>query len=250
MIKRRHGRLRVLVLVVVVLGLAGFVAAQDGSPDFWGLGTNFHFVNANEFASYDNANLVWRHDNVGFWHAYVGAGAVYATVRLPTGALVTGMTVIYYDNDGSDDFSISLRSHWVTVAGVSGETIISPTFASSGTPGTSAFWVDIDPDHTIQYIVDGSTAQSYCLTAYMPSSLVVSLRGVIIGWNRQVSPAPATATFGDVGTGHWAFPFVEALAASGITGGCGGGNYCPDNPITRAEMAVFLSGALGLHWAP
>ena len=26
----------------------------------------------------------------------------------------------------------------------------------------------------------------------------------------------------------------------GITGGCGGGNYCPDTPVTRAQMAVFL----------
>jgi hypothetical protein len=24
------------------------------------------------------------------------------------------------------------------------------------------------------------------------------------------------------------FQFIEALAATGITGGCGGGNYCPD----------------------
>ena len=25
-----------------------------------------------------------------------------------------------------------------------------------------------------------------------------------------------------------------------ITAGCGGGLYCPDNPVSRAEMAVFL----------
>lgn len=31
--------------------------------------------------------------------------------------------------------------------------------------------------------------------------------------------------------------FVEY---EGITGGCGGGNYCPENPVTRAQMAVFL----------
>jgi len=73
---------------------------------------------------------------------------------------------------------------------------------------------------------------------------------VIVHWKRQVSPAPATATFNDVPTGHWAFQFIEALADSGITGGCGGGNYCPDSPITRGEMAVFLSAALGLHFAP
>ena len=35
---------------------------------------------------------------------------------------------------------------------------------------------------------------------------------------------------------HW----IEALAAEGITGGCGGGNYCPQNPVRRDQMAVFL----------
>jgi S-layer homology domain len=68
------------------------------------------------------------------------------------------------------------------------------------------------------------------------------------GHHLQVSPAPGAATFGDVPTGHPFFQFVEALAASGITAGCGNGNFCPDAPLTRGQMAVFLSKALGLHW--
>ena len=32
----------------------------------------------------------------------------------------------------------------------------------------------------------------------------------------------------------------SSSSAEGITGGCGGGDYCPDNPVTRAQMAVFL----------
>jgi galactose oxidase len=35
--------------------------------------------------------------------------------------------------------------------------------------------------------------------------------------------------------------FVSALYARGITAGCGGNNYCPDNPISRGGAAVFLS---------
>jgi hypothetical protein len=35
-----------------------------------------------------------------------------------------------------------------------------------------------------------------------------------------------------------------------FTAGCGGGNYCPDAPLTRGQMAAFLSKALGLHFAP
>jgi hypothetical protein len=51
-----------------------------------------------------------------------------------------------------------------------------------------------------------------------------------------------------VPTSHPYFQFIQALAASGITGGCGGGNYCPDNPVTRGQMAVFLAKALGLQF--
>jgi hypothetical protein len=69
-----------------------------------------------------------------------------------------------------------------------------------------------------------------------------------VGWFRQVSPAPGTATFGDVPIGHPFFQFVEALARSGITAGCGNDNFCPDDPLTRGQMAVFLSVALGLHF--
>ena len=35
-------------------------------------------------------------------------------------------------------------------------------------------------------------------------------------------------------------PWIEALAAAGITTGCGGGNFCPENLVTRRQMAVFL----------
>ena len=72
--------------------------------------------------------------------------------------------------------------------------------------------------------------------------------GAYIGYTLQVSPAPAVATFTDVPTNSPQFKFVEALVAAGITAGCGGGNYCPDNPITRGQMAVFLAAALGLHF--
>jgi len=59
-------------------------------------------------------------------------------------------------------------------------------------------------------------------------------------------PSPPTPRFGDVPTTHPFYPFIEKMAALGITAGCGGGNYCPDNPVTRGQMAVFLVKAFGL----
>lgn len=75
-----------------------------------------------------------------------------------------------------------------------------------------------------------------------------SIAGVVVAYQLQVSPAPAVATFPDVPTSDFGFQFVEALVASGITGGCGGGLYCPDSPVTRRQMAIFIAKALGLHF--
>ena len=55
------------------------------------------------------------------------------------------------------------------------------------------------------------------------------------------TPPPATgAVFNDVQTNTFAAAWIEALAGFKITGGCGSGNYCPNNPVTREQMAVFL----------
>ena len=57
--------------------------------------------------------------------------------------------------------------------------------------------------------------------------------------------------FADAAPGYWSFPFVEALARAGITAGCGGDNYCPTAPVTRAQMAVFLErGVNGSGYNP
>ena len=76
----------------------------------------------------------------------------------------------------------------------------------------------------------------------------VKFNNAQVYYHRVVSPAPVTATFADVPTSDFGFQYVEALSASGITGGCGGSNYCPDSPVTRRQMAIFLAKALGLHW--
>ena len=50
----------------------------------------------------------------------------------------------------------------------------------------------------------------------------------------------ASTGFNDVSTSYWAAVWIKQLAVEGITSGCGSGNYCPDNSVTRAEMAKFL----------
>ena len=96
--------------------------------------------------------------------------------------------------------------------------------------------------------LDGMGSEHLAYFIWVLVSPTSGLGGMRITWHRQVSASPSTATFGDVPVGAFGFQQIEALAASGITGGCGGGNYCPDQPLTRAQMAVFLAKALGLYW--
>jgi hypothetical protein len=65
-------------------------------------------------------------------------------------------------------------------------------------------------------------------------------------------PPPATGTvFADVPANGFAAAYIEALAAAGVTGGCGAGNYCPNSFVTRAQMAVFLLRTLeGAAYVP
>jgi hypothetical protein len=54
-------------------------------------------------------------------------------------------------------------------------------------------------------------------------------------------PAVGSDTgFTDVPTDYWAAACIKQLVAEGITSGCGTGTYCPEAPVTRAQMAVFL----------
>jgi IPT/TIG domain len=53
-------------------------------------------------------------------------------------------------------------------------------------------------------------------------------------------PPPCTGVFDDVPCPSTFAAWIEDLADQGITGGCGGDNYCPQNPVRRDQMAVFL----------
>ncbi|HTR04468.1 MAG TPA: S-layer homology domain-containing protein [Thermoanaerobaculia bacterium] len=65
------------------------------------------------------------------------------------------------------------------------------------------------------------------------------------------TPAPCHGAFADVPCPSTFADWIEAMAAEGITGGCGGGNFCPQTPVRRDQMAVFLlKGEHGSAYAP
>ncbi len=70
-------------------------------------------------------------------------------------------------------------------------------------------------------------------------TLVLAMAAVPLG-------ALASHDFADVPDSNLFHADISALAASGVTSGCGGGNYCPSAFVTREQMAAFMNrlGAL------
>jgi len=64
------------------------------------------------------------------------------------------------------------------------------------------------------------------------------------------NPPAATGVFDDVAPEDFASNFIEDLALQGISVGCGNGNFCPNDSVTRDQMAVFLTRAFALSLGP
>ncbi len=262
--------LRILVFVLV-LGMGGLVQAQvpgdtvapflsthdvmppgppegSGTPE-WGVANPTCLV----IPSWVFNNLMDAQHGRNSGYIYRATGWPYFdhTIWLPTGVEIYGITTFFYDVSASADIGFYIyRASGYPTTGWNLTQIYSRF--SSGDSGYQGGYAVLDTFETVRnYDRVNSQYNTYLLIVEMDSSEILDLRfgGVAIWYQLQVSPAPATATFNDVPTNHAFFPFVEALVASGITAGCGGGNYCPDDPVTRGQMAVYLSAALGLYWA-
>jgi hypothetical protein len=80
--------------------------------------------------------------------------------------------------------------------------------------------------------------------------LAVMLVRAVLGPD-QDPPSVSSETFADVPRTRWSHVFVEDIAKRGITKGCGTGSdgrplFCPETPVKRAELAVFLLRLLNI----
>ena len=125
---------------------------------------------------------------------------------------------------------------------------VGESFADTGT--SNLFYRSVE---TILHngITGGCAGGGYCPTnpvtrAQMAVFLLKSKLGAA-----HVPPPATGAVFADVPISNPFAPWIEELAGLAITGGCGGGNYCPDAAVTRQQMAVFLLKTLeGSSYGP
>ena len=117
--------------------------------------------------------------------------------------------------------------------------------------GSSEVHIVRDAEHAFEL---GACVPPLCPAGLPGSATRNAAASTILGsyaWLQEAVVLPPVATFADVPPDHWAFTFIEAIAAAGITGGCGNGNFCPDALIDRAQMAVFLErGMRGGSYVP
>ncbi len=59
-----------------------------------------------------------------------------------------------------------------------------------------------------------------------------------------IPPGPATPSFSDVPTAHWAYDCIEYAISEGVVQGYAGGLYQPAQLVDRAQMAVYIARSI------
>ena len=237
----RHGVVAVLVMFFCVALSAAdhrFVAQTD-----WGTTTESSIViGAYEFQPYSSGTALDATSNISFNRYFSATGlAPYAVAnfRLPKGSVITGFSLQGCNNAVAGNLVFSL------VRATPGQ---DGTYLDSGSLGPTGCGESRKDSNNFVY--DDSIGPYAVVITPSQTGTNQSFTAMRVFYKLRVSPDTNTATFNDVPVGSSIHRFVEALVAAGITAGCGNGNYCPDTPVTRGQMAVFLSVALGLQWAP
>jgi len=240
---------RALIALASLLAIPVIVTAQVSAksaqaPDFGTVGTTYKQFSIVSFVPTDSSTAYTTSgpaaDQVLREVSSATPVAFAANLDLPQGALIT-----YLELDGCDSSSGGNLQGTLVQSDAIGQVGYSAPSLTSSAGGC----VTLNEDLTSAGVVVDNQHNHYWLLAYVANvgSTTPGLAGMVVGYRLQVPPAPASSDFSDVPTSSPQFQFIEALYHSGITAGCGGGNYCPDNPVTRGQMAVFLAKALGLN---
>ena len=155
-------------------------------------------------------------------------GSLYGTTSLP-GAGGTAFRI-------SDTLS---PPEWEGLAPTSGRSAGGASIRISGHHFRDGLSVSIGGVSAVGILVD----REALLTAIVPAFPPGTLQDVSVTDAPAGSAAAVAAWFSDFldASGNQIFhDYIETIFRAGITKGCGMGDYCPDDPVTRAQMAVFL----------
>ena len=137
---------------------------------------------------------------------------------------------------------------WLTAAAIAAAGAFAVAAPSASAAAGSGSFTDDDGnvhEGMIEAIAAAGVTQGCVAGSYCPGETVT--RGQMATFiSRALSLPAAGADLFDDDDGTTHEDAINALAAAGITEGCGDGGFCPHNPVTRAQMASFLARALNL----
>jgi hypothetical protein len=167
-----------------------------------------------------------------------------------------------------DCYSATQNCYRLTISGQRPATHWDATFDESRSDGLAKSWTlhvgasfgDVptaDPFYAfIETVLHNGVTAGCGAGVYCPPAPVTRAQMAVFLLKAEhgasYAPPACTGVFADVPCpGGFAADWIEQLATEGITGGCGSGNYCPNDPVTRAQMAVFLlKGKHGATYVP
>jgi hypothetical protein len=189
------------------------------------------------------------------------------TINIPSGPAGGGTSFTVGGTDFVDGAVVTLGGVPATGVNVASSTSLSAT-SPALTAGTANDLVITNPDGTTgtllkAFVADfldvpnGQQFYSY-VTTLVSNGITAGVGGGLYGVDQSTlrqqmavfllkakhglcyAPPQCVGAFSDVPCPSTFANWIEALAAEGITGGCGPGIYCPQNPVRRDQMAVFL----------
>lgn len=92
-------------------------------------------------------------------------------------------------------------------------------------------------------ITTGCGSGNYCPSLNVTRDQMAAFIIRAVEGNPAAGYCGSTAPYSDVPASNGFCGHIKRMAELGITTGCGGGNYCPSQTVTRDQMAVFLARA-------
>jgi murein DD-endopeptidase MepM/ murein hydrolase activator NlpD len=116
---------------------------------------------------------------------------------------------------------------------------------------TTPYFTDVPSNHPffryIQRLKDLGVTAGCTPTAYCPNDPVLrgQMAAFLIRGNEGVPSTTPIGYYGDqfftdVTSTNAFYPYVQTMRSQGITNGCTTTQYCPNDPVTRGQMAPFL----------
>ncbi len=175
----------------------------------------FYVERENPLATVDPSEAGLSLDQVEVSHSQVFAGqSVIISGMVHSTEEIDGLTILFYDGDpdeGGKVFDVDQISH-----------------------------IRANDSHLVKTVYHAAATGTHTLFL---RALETTLTGQVA---LSVSPG-----FKDVPSNYWAFEPIQELYDAGIITGCGNANYCPEDPASRALMAVFLEkGNRGGDYSP